>query len=143
LAGCRRAAHGAEARRSGEPSAAAIDPDAQIILGKGRWGLVTEDLSAAAVAKARLCAGPVIAFTFTGSEVQRITQEGGEPPKGPPDVFADLKAEKDNPYTAISLFAARGDAKPAATYSYDPSVETLMLLGPDGDGTHLYALCTG
>lgn len=120
---------------------AAFDAGGQAILDKGKWGLITDGLSEAAVGKARTCAGPAIAFAFTANGIQRIAYEGGLPPKGPPDFFGDLKVEQRAPFTVLHLFAAAWDAKPAATYSYDPSVDTLMLLGEDGDGTHLYALC--
>jgi len=122
-------------------AAAALNAEAQMLLDQGRWGLITEDLSAAAVAKARTCEGTAIAFAFFETEIQLITLEKGLPPAGPPQFFGAMTLEQDAPFAIVKLYAATGDAKPALTYTYDPSVKTLMEMGADGDGTALYALC--
>lgn len=125
----------------GAGTAAAFDEQAQMVLGKGRWGLVQGVLSDETVAEARKCTGTAIAFAFTANEIQRMTFENGQPPMAPPDFFADVTHSATRTSAEISLFETRGDPKPVVVYTYDPSVDTLMLMdGPDS-GTHLYALC--
>lgn len=131
----------AAALASSGAAAAFVDPEAQKILGQGKWGLITEDLSPQAAEKARSCDGTSISFGFTVSEVQLITYPNGSPPSGPPLFFGKLTGERDDAFLLFKLYAEEGDAKPALIFSYDPSVKALMALGADGDGTALYVLC--
>lgn len=122
-------------------AAAAMDPGAQEVLDQGHWGLITQNLSDEAVALARSCEGPWISFAFSETEVQLISHEGKTPPTAPPQVFAATEVERDTRSTIVKLFTAEGDKKPAAVFTYDASVKSLMAMGEDGDGTDLYALC--
>ena len=125
----------------GGSAAAALDPGAQEVLDQGHWGLITENLSAEAVALARTCEGPWISFAFAEREIQLISHEGKAPPTAPPQVFAASEVERDTQSTVVKLFTAEGDKKPAAVFTYDAQDKTLMAMGEDGDGTALYALC--
>lgn len=120
---------------------ATIDTDAQIILDQGRWGLVTENLSAAAVDAARACTGSALGFAFTASEAQMIALENGRPDAAAPAIFAKVTRAGGEAMPVVSLFAAAADETPAVTFVYDADAKTLMRMGDDGDGTHLYALC--
>lgn len=124
-----------------QAAAAFVDPEAQQILGQGKWALITENLSPETAEKARACEGTSISFGFTVSEVQLITYPNGSPPSGPPLFFSKLTGARDAPFLVFKLYANETDAKPALVYSYDPSVKALMALGEDGDGAALYVLC--
>lgn len=119
---------------------ALIAPEAQAVLDQGHWGLVTADLSDAAIAAARTCEGPWISFAFGESEVQVIPHEGKAPPSAPPEIYLAARPGADDP-NRIELFLGVADETPARAYLHDPSVKSLMRLLPDGDGDALYVLC--
>ncbi len=118
-------------------AASLIAPEAQKVLDQGHWGLITADLSDAAIAAARTCEGPWISFAFSESEVQVIPHEGKKPPSVPPEVYLAARLAE----ARIDLFSGVADEAPARSYLYDPSVKSLMRLMPDGDGDALYVLC--
>ena len=120
---------------------ALIAPEARKVLDQGHWGLITADLSEAAIMAARTCEGPWISFAFSDSEVQVIPHEGKAPPSAEPEVYRAARISGEAPHSRIELFSGVADEAPARTYVYDPSVKSLMRLLPDGDGDALYALC--
>ena len=117
-----------------------IAPEAQAVLDQGRWGLITRDLSAAAVAEAKTCEGTWIEFAFREAEIQVILHEGRSALSVPPEAYLAARAGADEP-NRIELFSGVADEKPSRVYLYDPSVKSLMRLMEDGDGDALYVLC--
>lgn len=122
-------------------AASLIAPEAQKVLDQGHWGLITVDLSDAAIAAARTCEGPWISFAFSESEIQIIPHEGKKPPSVPPEVYLAARLTEDATHARIDLFSGAADETAARSYLYDPSVKSLMRLMPDGDGDALYVLC--
>ena len=122
-------------------AASLIAPEAQLILDQGHWGLITGDLSAESISQAKTCEGPWISFAFSETEVQVIPHEGKSPPSSPPEIYRAVRVVETPPHTRFELFYVSSDRAAARRYLYDPSVQSLMRLMPDGDGDALYVLC--